>query len=165
MSFEQLQQSLQPVQIPAAAAAWPPAAGFWLALIVVLLILVPLYRWRRSRHGQPNYQLAQSSLQQIAQSYRLNNDSAALINALARWLKQVAILAYPEHRVAGLTGQRWLEFLDSVLQGADFTDGCGQLFARRAYSEHAEADANRLLRLCQRWLEALEPKLQTRSSN
>jgi hypothetical protein len=52
---------------------------------------------------------------------------------LATLIKRVALSVYPRARVASLTGDQWLSFLDQTGRTDAFTKGSGRWIARLAY--------------------------------
>ena len=107
--------------------------------------------------------LARSELARIATAFDESGDTRQLSLQLSRWLKQVAVLAYPQQKPHGLSGDDWLEFLDRALGGNRFSRGEGRVFADTVYRRRVDADAADLLDLCQAWLQAVTPRLLRRS--
>jgi hypothetical protein len=54
-------------------------------------------------------------------------------------IKRVALSAYPRERVASLTGEQWLAFLDQTGHTDVFTMGAGRWLARLAYEPQLTA--------------------------
>ena len=47
---------------------------------------------------------------------RIDIKSEAFVPLVNYWLKETALIMYPRERIAGLCGERWLEFLDRRIQ-------------------------------------------------
>ena len=84
---------------------------------------------------------------------------ADLIRRLSRWLKRIAMRAYPEHQLAAKTGDDWLRFLDSCLGDRSFSNGCGNVFGAALYRREVPDNPQQLLALCERWLVSVQPRL------
>lgn len=48
-------------------------------------------------------------------------------------MKRVGLVIAPREKVAGLSGDAWLEFLDSTWDGKAFTSGPGRLLSELSY--------------------------------
>lgn len=150
---------LRDIHLPANVGWWPPAPGWWLVAGLVVLALL-LLAWRIRRRGNRHlYQAARQELQHIRSRYDQDHDERQLIQAVSIWLRRVCISRYPAADVAGLTGRRWLQFLDQSLGDraatASFSDGPGRLLLSAPYQNTAPANAAELLPLCETWLNAV----------
>lgn len=158
MSIEDLLLELRDIQVPAAPGWFPLAPGWWILLAVSFFSLIVGVIYMRRRR-QYNFQLAQQELRYFVSQYQDIEDKRRLLLGLSRWLRQVAILAFPEREIAGLTGHNWVEFLDETMPGSEFTGGHGYIFAGEVYAAQADIDANDILSLCQTWLDRVKPRL------
>lgn len=97
-----------------APVGWWPAAPFWYWVLAVLAVWVAystvrlVGRWRKNAYRR----LALAELQ-VLQTQASVETNATMI-AVSQLLKRVALVAYPRQRVAPLSGQEWLEFLDKT---------------------------------------------------
>jgi hypothetical protein len=110
MSPQPQQLPIEDIHIPDAVTLWPPAYGWWiLALLLIISIVVivkTINKWRRAR-VQKN--LAINALMAIdLQHYGASQQ----INEI---LKRAAIVYYGREAVASLTGQKWKDFLLEAL--------------------------------------------------
>jgi hypothetical protein len=160
MNSEELLLQLRDIQPPPEPSWWLLApAWLWLAAAIVVLC-AGAWAWTRRRHSGHLGRLAACELQSIHDDYRQNRDSRQLAIRLSRWLKQVALLAFPSRRLQGVSGAAWLEFLDQGLRDRPFSRGCGRLFGGDVYRQQVELDAGEVIALCERWLRVVSPRLQ-----
>jgi hypothetical protein len=160
MSAEDLLLQLRDIQPPPEPAWWLIApAWLWLAAAIAILC-TSAWAWLRRRHSEHLGRLAARELQLIYRDYRHNRDSRQLAIRLSRWLKQVALLAFPTRRLQGASGAAWLEFLDQGLPERPFSRGCGRVFGGEVYRQQVELDAGEVIALCERWLRVVKPRLQ-----
>lgn len=136
---------LRELHLPEAVGWWPLAYGWWIliAAAVAYLAWLALRAWRRWRANRPR-RIALKQLAGVQAAYRGGVDAVALAKQLSELLRR-AMLAYaPRDEVAGLTGQRWLEWLDQGMQGNPFTAGPGQIIGSLPYLKNDDrtADAN-----------------------
>jgi hypothetical protein len=93
---------LRDVHPPEAPSAWPPAPGWWIA--AVLLVVLGVLAWR---HGPAWWRRWRRRRQLLAALEK--SGSAAEVS---RVLRLAAILKFPGAACAGLHGAAWVEFLD-----------------------------------------------------
>jgi hypothetical protein len=135
-----------------AAISWLPAAPGWRWLGLALLLLagwrawLALKKWHRNRYRR-------EALQQLDKLAREQGDS--LLQALSALLKATALQAYPRTEVAGLSGSRWLAWLEDKCEGAAFSPGSAKLLAEAVYrgpGNAAAGDYRQLLLEARHWI-------------
>ena len=160
MSTESLLQQMQDIVPPEAPPWWLLGPGYWLsALLAVLLAAIGwwlIWRHRANRLAQ----LAGLELDAIRFDYGRHADSTRLALELSRWIRRVALLAYPEKQLQSLHGANWLAFLDQSLGEQQFSDGCGRVFGDAIYQRDIRFDESRVLQLCEHWLKAVSHQLR-----
>jgi len=155
--------ALRDIHMPEAVSWWPPAPGWWLLLALLLLCVAVLIRWlkkRRHRQAQP----AQFSRRDIvkaalAELDRLDGlaaagaDSSGLAMDLSALLRRTAIALHAgdDARIAGLSGDDWLHWLDAQWDEHGFSEGCGRTLLDAPYRRHGQVDMASLLQLVRRW--------------
>jgi len=152
--MEAQQLPLKDIHIPDTIIWWPPAIGWWLmALLVILLIAVGIWFYKRLTR-KTAIKTAKKLLLGIKQNTEINNQQKLV--ELSKLIRRVAVSNTPRSRAAGLTGQDWLLFLDNSVKGAPFSEGIGQLLANAPYRNTSPSDGeiSQLLSLCQDWLNA-----------
>jgi hypothetical protein len=152
---------LRDIHLPEPIGWWPPALGWWLLPVFVLILGVPLFRLiRRWRRMTP----AKLGLQELEALQRdLNLTAAEKLGRLNILLRRVALSIAPREEVAGLAGEAWLAWLDRPFGAPRFRDGAGRRLLDGPYREDAEADLDELLALCRDWLKVLEKTGTTRT--
>ena len=104
---------LKDIHLPEAVSIWPFAWPWW-ALIISTLALITFIVLRHKKNKWRRQALAE--LKNIA-----TNDELSCIQQCNRLLKQVALYRYGQS-CASLSGEKWLEFLDSKIKVAIFTE-------------------------------------------
>jgi Domain of unknown function (DUF4381) len=113
---------------------WPPAPGWWVLLFVVLAVgTVFELRRRRNDRAQAYRRSAKAALERI----NAKGGNAERVAKLATLLKSTALAAYPRAEVASLSGEPWLEFLDSKGSGSSFVSGSGRALLAATYDARA----------------------------
>ena len=158
---------LRDIQLPTAVSWWPPAPGWWLLSVAVLLVYLgrryEWYRRLRRRFQSSRAPLAVAAdvavlaeFRRIRASFAEDNDVQALSAALSVLLRRVAMRSVPRHEVAALTSESWLEWLDDHGRSRAFSSGVGRALLKAPYrgpsGAPSEIDGEALLRVCEEWV-------------
>jgi hypothetical protein len=162
MTVDELLRELRDIQPPAAPDWWLIPPVYLVAIGAIIAVTALLWLVVRYRRVNRLASVAEQDLQRIRSIYRRNQDTHELSLQLAKWLKQVALLAFPARQLEGFTGVAWLNFLDESLGGNSFSSGRGNVFGSSIYRKQVNVDADQLVELCERWLAAVKPRLQQR---
>lgn len=164
MTAPELLSQLKDIRSPPEPAWWPIAPGLYLVLFLILVFFLGAWLYLRWYKNQRLYHEAKNELYQIERAYRDNHDTTRLGLQLSSWLKRVARQAFPEKPIVGMTGNVWLEFLDSCSDNLAFTRGAGTVFGSTIYGHSIDLPGKEMISLCERWLEAVKPKLSSNRS-
>lgn len=120
-------EQLQPIILPPPISAWPPAIGWWL-LALLLIILLAGWRYLSSVKTQPQPPLNRdplrdSALQQLHALPKPHGGEQVgpWLQQLNQLLKRICATRYPEYASHTLSGREWLAFLDSRCPAAGLT--------------------------------------------
>lgn len=151
--FERL--PLKDIHLPDPVSWWPPAIGWWL-MPIILILFVPLLRVvvrAMSRYLQ-NRRLRRQVLQElelIQQEFDTNRNIAGALEKVSSLLRRVAITVCPERAVAGRTGEAWVDWLRG--RGADRQDPeIFTVLTRAPYQRAPEIEMQRLFKAVERWV-------------
>ena len=142
---------LRDIHAAAAPTFWPPAPGWWVLalLLVVMLILITLWSFRRYHVYRLKCHIM-DEIELLSDCYIDNTEE--LTSRLSMLLRRIALRRYSRERVASLTGSDWLRFLDETGGNGDFERGVGQILEIGPYQPHSgELPAEALLALARRW--------------
>ena len=166
-------EMLRDLHLPAAVSWWPPAPGWWLLLGIALLAYLGWrYSWyekwfnRRHLPAPPSADVA--ALEEIARVRAVfvkNGDVHELVASLSILLRRVAMEFFSRDKVAALTGESWLKWLDGQVQSESFSAGVGRAFVDAPYRNPtdvaAAVDGDALLRVCEEWVVAVAERKTT----
>ncbi len=111
---------LHAIHSPEPIGWWPLAWGWYTVIVGLLLALLLLGFWlhRRYVHGAAK----REALQLLSRYEQHCNeaDSQRVCAQLSELLKRVALAYFPRKTVAGLQGERWIEFLNATSTQLDF---------------------------------------------
>ena len=179
MTREELLLQLQDI-LPPPEPAWWLIAPVYLTIAALLAgLFIIAWLWRRRQRVDRLARVAGLELQAIRAGYRQDQNVHLFAIKVSRWLKQVAMLAFPGNHLQSVTGEPWLRFLDHSLDMGQSTDqetgqngnqdnshfscGCGRVFGAAIYQSSVDLDADQVFALCERWLISIKPRLQQRS--
>lgn len=149
-------QDLRDVHMPDPISWWPPAFGWW--MIMGLLILgggLIFWAWAHRIRTRPR-RLALAHLKKVKQQYAAKADDHWAITQLSHLVRRMALATFPRSRVAGLSGQSWLSFLDTTGHTNLFSDGPGQSLCSGPYQPHGMHAAAEVIPLIERWIQQVE---------
>ena len=148
---------LEPIIAPGRVPFWPPAPGWYVvAGVVLLLLFYAIYLTIKKRKKNRYRTQALNILKGIREGERTETGPKE-INELNQLLKITALAAFSRERVASLSGNEWLEFLEFTCPGTTFTAAPGNLLAQVGLMapgsvEIPQEDWMELIRLSESWI-------------
>ena len=150
---------LSPAIAPDAPTWWPLAWGWWAVIVIAItLIALVFFIVKRRKNNQLPKQEALSYFSNRQSSNRLSPSEAQRI------LRQAALSYFPREKVAGLSGDDWLAFLDAQLAKPLFSVKQSQ-WQQALYqdaslmTDEQKKVQQQLVNDCETWLrKALPPK-------
>ncbi len=152
-----LQQALQlrDIHLPPAPPFWPPAPGWWIVAAVLLALLAwggqAAWRQLRLRRRRQRVMAVLARLESGLASDR----SPASLAQISVLLRRLALMRFPRAKVATLTGNAWLRFLDESGGQGRFADGPGRVLGSGPYQRALPADLDivGLVALVREWVD------------
>jgi hypothetical protein len=140
--------------------SWMPHTVGWYAVFGLIVAVIGWWVYGRLRRFQKNRyrRLALAELAVIEGELQQPERRAEALAEIPVLLKWTALAAFPRIDVAGLSGERWLTFLDKTMGGKDFSDGVGRLLPELAYApvqciaDLSDERIGSLLQLTRRWI-------------
>lgn len=143
--------ALKDIHLPETIGWWPPAPGWWLLpLALILLIVAVRYLYRRLTRNTA----VKNARKLLMQLRRQSLEPSTCLKELSSLLRRTAISRDGRSQVAGLHGQAWLDYLDKNLPDAPFSQGVGRYLGDAHYRPTLpdDIDVDALFTLCERWL-------------
>ena len=118
---------LRDLHLPELIGWWPLAPGWWFLIVLVAsgigyLLYQSFAKWRRNASRR----VALRELARIQAEFKHGVDETSLAIELSELLRRTMLAYAPRNEVAGLTGEKWLEWLDQGLDDRPFSEGSGQ---------------------------------------
>jgi hypothetical protein len=150
--MEEQLANLKEIALPEPVAYTPQTIGWYLLLaLVVIAVVFMMVRWRQNVRRNRYRQEALHCLDQI-------EASRIPLSELPVLVKRVVLASTPREKVAELSGNEWLEFLDSTIGNKDFSTGPGRLLPDLSYGtpesiqKATNAEQQALLSLIRTWI-------------
>ena len=143
--------ALHPLREPDPISWWPPAPGWWVLGILLLVGLIVLTLWLRRRYHSNDYRRAALvRLDALHAAFNSDKDSARFAADTNTLLKSVALKAFPSTDVAPTHGENWLEFLNvSNTNAPTFPPALGtEIYTAQA----SNIDADALYTAARHWI-------------
>lgn len=148
---------LRDLHLPPPVGWWPPAPGWWLvAGLLLALTLLGAWAWWRTAPRRRLRHEALAELDRLLAAHRAAPDGQRLLQGVSALLRRVAIARWGRARVARLSGDRWLAFLDQRAGAPLLASGEARLLAEAPYRPDPPGfDAEALVAACRRWIQAV----------
>ncbi len=127
-------KTMADIHLPDQISWWPPAFGWWIVLIVTLLLMYLIYKVIRKKLHQGKYKKqARKELQTISHFWKKHQNLIATSSRLSVLIRRIALANNQSGKhgtknkrtqVASLTAQQWLLYLE---QQPGLTD-CSKLY-------------------------------------
>ncbi|WKY60208.1 DUF4381 domain-containing protein [Vibrio sp. SNU_ST1] len=150
---------LSPIITPSAPSWWPLAWGWWVVIITATALIALMFFMAKRR------KINQQAKQEALTCFRNSQFSNALSPSAAQNIVRQAALSYfPREKIAGLSGDDWLTFLDAQLKKPLFVAKQSHwqqaLYQDTALmSDEQKKAQQQLVNDCETWLrKALPPK-------
>lgn len=157
MDFSEL--PLRDIHMPAALDWWPPAPGWWLVSIGTAAALLALFVLQR-RHRVRAVVLKE--LECIRRDLDAGAQPLTCVQRISTVLRRYAMtISADPAAVAGLTGDRWLAYLDARSDRPRFATPAGAALVSAPYSPPGHVDAEQaraLVQCCVEWVMSSRPE-------
>ncbi len=146
---------LRDIHLPDAILWWPPALGWWLLVIGLPLLIAGMIFLRRWLKHQSAKKRSLIEFKQIARNFEDQQDSTQLVAQISTLLRRILITYQGRDQVAGITGDRWIDELNSRVVERCFNDEQESLLRHGQFLRNINFDSQALIASCERWIKAL----------
>lgn len=160
MTDEQLQiaEALRDLHLPPPISAWPPAPGWWLLFFLLLSMLVYAI-WRTVKFKRNNNPRRRALLALTAAFSRWQSDGnqTLYLQRSHHALRRLAIGLAGRTRVSRLSGEQWVDWLDSQ-SNQPFSEVARFTLAHGAYQKTAVTSIDQLHTSYVHWARHCRPQ-------
>ena len=148
-------QQLRDIHLPAEISWWPPACGWWLLMLLLVIgIAVGILRERQRRQRRAYRRAGQQELELLYEQWQASGDTGDFLQQLNEVLKRTALYSYPGIEIAALSGASWTAFLDRDWDSSNPHQFSGGPLESAPYSgQFQSVDVNHLLQSSLLWLQ------------
>ncbi|WP_299593865.1 DUF4381 domain-containing protein [uncultured Microbulbifer sp.] len=148
--MQRLLEQLKDIHEPAQIGWWPLAPGWWIlaGVIIILLFAASWLLLRAHKKRLRNRYRAEG----VRLLNALDLDAPRVVEEINILLKRVAVVTFGRDTCAPLTGQRWIQFLESTVE-APMPDAARRALLENLYSAShgTEADLRALREFAVSW--------------
>jgi len=150
--------AIRDIHLPDSALWWPPAPGWWIVFILLVVIGFGFYIYKKTYFNRKLKKNIKLELSQYYLDFENTSNAQLLIQQLSALLRRVALYRFKELSVAKMQGNEWLEFLDSTLPDEQskqhlFKTGTGKIFLEGPYQPVIDNDVKPVYELVTLWLD------------
>ncbi|MDH5766228.1 MAG: DUF4381 domain-containing protein [Gammaproteobacteria bacterium] len=149
------QPPLRDIHLPDPVSWWPPAIGWWLLLITLIVVLFLFYKFRHMLNRKPLKKLVVAEFNTIRQAFNQHQDQTQLAQEISVLLRRACISYQPRHQAASLTGQQWIDYLNNMTGTPCFSQQHAEILFYAPYQEQASYNADELINSCNCWISQL----------
>ena len=164
MDSEDLLNQLADIHLPEPVSFWPPAPGWWVLAVLLLVAGVLALRWyarERARREIVGYALAE--LERCYQRYAASDDVEAspderklrYVNEVNSVLRRVALVHFPGANVASLAGREWVDFIRENGDSSKLDDELAVALSYGRFQTRCDVNTEALYDLGQTWIRSL----------
>jgi hypothetical protein len=162
LDSEELLAQLADIHLPAEITSWPPAPGWWiLALIVLVLVVLAIRRYIRHRNL---HQICQHALAELSRCYNSYANEASgggddlklkYVNEFNSVIRRVALYHFPQPNVASLSGRAWVDFIREKGESSRLDDSIAAALSFGRFQTECDVDVDALNNLGEEWITSL----------
>lgn len=150
--------NLRDIHLPDAVSWWPPAIGWWVVLALVILVIYLAPKVYRRITYIPLRRVSQQAFDSIKSRYEVNNDPLELIQSISTLLRQISMTYHGREQAAHLTGDEWINSLNTLTEENYFTDSLKNNLINAPYQKNTDIQSIAILDATQKWISALPKK-------
>lgn len=161
MDSEELLSQLADIHLPEPVSFWPPAPGWWvLAVLLLIAVALLLRQLLKLREKQKICQYALAELDRCLQrlaDHGADQDQARLhyINEVNSVLRRVALVHFPRSNVASLGGAAWVDFIREKGDSSLLDEELAKALSHGRFQPRCDVDADALNALGHAWVRSL----------
>lgn len=166
MDSEELLAQLADIHLPEPVSLWPPAPGWW--ILAILVLVLALWASRKGFAASRRSKIKAQALAELERCYSnyandLGNDSSndsnrlmlRYVNEANSVLKRVALVHFPGTAVAGLGGPEWVDFIRDNGESGLLTSENADALSHGRFQTKLEINVDDMNNFATQWIASL----------
>ena len=149
---------LRDIHLPDPVSWWPPAMGWWILLLVSLIVIWALIALIKKLRRPVLKKSAKAEIATVLKDYNHHQDQHLLIQQLSITIKRIGISYLQRNQTAGMSGLEWYSKINQLVEKNQFSDDVIKLLSLGPYQEKPELNneiVNEIIHQTQQWVSAL----------
>tara|TARA_B100001248_G_scaffold166121_1_gene125678 strand:+ start:101 stop:637 length:537 start_codon:yes stop_codon:yes gene_type:complete len=168
MDSEELLAQLADIHLPAEISYWPPAFGWW--ILALLLLISGSFATRKLYEKAERRKACQYALAELENCLEKLDESAAqkkllrYVNDVNTVLRRVALAKFPESNPGSLVGETWIAFIRRTGNSSQLDDKLSAALSHGRFRKQIEVDSQALNQMARSWILSVYQKETTPST-
>ncbi len=149
---------LRDIHLPDPVSWWPPAIGWWILLLISLIVIWGLIAFIKKLKRPVLKKSAKAEIAMVLNDYNNHQNQHLLIQQLSITIKRIGISYLQRNQTAGISGVEWYAKINQLVEKNQFSDEVIKLLSQGPYQKKPELDdetVNQIINQTQRWVSAL----------
>ena len=168
MDSEELLAQLADIHLPADISFWPPALGWW--VLALLLLIASSFATRKLYKKAEQRKACQYALAELENCLEKLDESAGqkkllqYVNDVNTVLRRVALVKFPESNPGSLVGETWIAFIRRTGNSSQLDDQLSTALSHGRFRNQIEVDSQALNQMARSWILSVYQKETTPST-
>lgn len=162
MDSEELLAQLADIHLPEPVSYWPPAPGWW--ILTLLLVIALAFTIRRIIQIRTRKKICEFALAELDRCYqqleagdpgKLDELKLRYVNQINSVMRRVALVHFPQSRVASLSGREWVDFIREKGESSLLNEELAAALAHGRFQTRCDVDIDALDEMSRVWVRGL----------
>ena len=168
MDSEELLAQLADIHLPAEVSFWPPALGWW--ILALLLLIAGSFATRKLYEKAEQRKACQYALTELESCLKRLNESTGqkkllrYVNDVNTVLRRVALVKFPESNPGSLVGETWIAFIRRTGDSSRLDEQLSAALSHGRFRKQVEVDSQALNQMAHSWILSVYQKDTTPST-
>lgn len=172
MDSEELLAQLADIHLPEPVSFWPPAPGWW--ILAVLIIVLVIWFIRKTRIANAQKRVKSQAISEFAACYENYSNSTETdldtlklryVNQANGVLKRVALVHFTDEAVAGLGGADWVDFVRKNGESSLLNESISQALSHGRFKTKIDVNVDELNDFGHAWISSLYDSARNRKGD